>query len=131
MLKLEIRRERGYKICRSSVKAEEDRKEAKEAAVLSNVPTADRWCRGTKPRNPLAACHLLNLSWPRSLDKKALSYLLGLTQNTTASHAPCTAESSRFALKTSGIQGTEKDTRQPRLFFSLIPYTRTMLSVSP
>jgi len=55
MLKIE---ERGSKHCHLSEKAEEDRKEAKEAAVWFNAPTAGLWFQETKQKNPLAECRL-------------------------------------------------------------------------
>jgi hypothetical protein len=56
------RRERGQKYCHLSEKAEEDQKEAKEAAVLSNAPIAGRRCREIRQKGLLAVYLLLSLN---------------------------------------------------------------------
>jgi hypothetical protein len=48
--------------CHLSVKAEEDRKVAKEAAVLFNALIVVHKFRGTRQRGTLVGCRLLSLS---------------------------------------------------------------------
>jgi len=56
------RRKRGQNNCRLSEKAEEDPKEAKEAALLFNASTVGRWCHVTKRKGLLDVYHLLSLN---------------------------------------------------------------------
>jgi hypothetical protein len=85
----------------------EDQREAKEAALLFNALTAGQWFRVTKPKNLLAAYHLLSLSLQKSLGKKAHSWLLGWTPNTTVYHAQCIVVSLRCAQKVNVTQNTD------------------------
>lgn len=48
--------------CRLSERAEEDQKEAKEAAALFNALIVEPWCRAIRQREILVVCRLLSLS---------------------------------------------------------------------
>lgn len=52
--------------CRLNVRAEEDPKGAREAAVWYNALVVDRWCRVIKQKSLLGEYPLLNLNWLRS-----------------------------------------------------------------
>ena len=56
--------------CPLNERVEEEPKEAKEAALLFNASTVDRWCRVTKQRSPRAEYPLSNHNWPRSYGRK-------------------------------------------------------------
>ena len=48
--------------CHLSEKAEEEQKEAKEAAALFNAPIVEPWYRAIRQREILVVCRLLSLS---------------------------------------------------------------------